>query len=121
MSCGTYIQIIQGDSYAFTSDVLLNNVEQNVAGADVSFFALANVDLGGPTEIINVNTASGQIAISGNNNSRITVTLNSDFTANIAQANVGSWFLRTETSGGEVYTLDRGRICVVPGFGPIPI
>jgi uncharacterized lipoprotein YajG len=117
---GSYLSITQGDSYSFSTTVTLDSVEQNIVGATVSLWAVANPDFEGPTVLINVNTSSG-VSISGNNNANITVTLNSDYTANIPQANVGFWFLRAETSGGQVYTLDRGRLAVVPGFAPLPL
>lgn len=116
---GQYLSIITGDSYTLTSTVSLDSVEQNIAGATVSLYAAANPDFEGPTVLINVNTNSG-ITITGNNSANILVTLNSDYTANIPQANIGYWWLRAETSGGEVYTLDRGRLCVVPGIPVIP-
>ena len=122
MSCGSYLQILQGDSYSFSSNVTVDNVAQNIAGATISFYAMAALDnTTGPQEIININSAGGQISIGGNNNSQITVSMNSDFTANITLANVGSWFLRAETTGLNVYTLDRGRLCVMPGFAPLPL
>ncbi len=117
---GEYIHIVMGDSYTFTSTIALDGVEQNIAGADISLYAVANPDFEGPTVLINVNTASGQIAISGNNNANITVTLNSAYTNNIPQANIGYWWLRANTSAGEVYTLDKGRCAIVPGLPTIP-
>jgi hypothetical protein len=118
---GEYLNIIQGDSYSFTTQVTLDGVEQNIAGADISLYAVANPDFEGPTVLINVNTNTGQIVISGNNNANIAVTLNSAYTANIPQANIGYWFLRAETSTGLVYTLDKGRCAIVPGVPELPI
>jgi len=117
---GAYLQITTGDSYSFTTTVTLDGVAQNIAGADISLWAVANPDFEAPTVLINVNTSGGQIAIGGNNNANITVTLNSAFTNNIPQANIGYWFLRAETAAGAVYTLDKGRIAVMPGLPTIP-
>lgn len=119
MSCGSYLHIVQGDSYTFNTQITVDGVEQNISGADISLYAIANPDFEGPTILINVNTDSGQIAVSGNNNSNVTITLNSAYTANIPQANIGHWFLRANVSGN-VYTLDKGRMCVVPGLPVIP-
>lgn len=120
MSCGSYLHIVTGDSYTFSTTITVDNVEQNIAGADISLYAIANPEFEGPTVLINVNTDSGQIAVSGNNNSNVTITLNSAYTANIPQANIGYWFLRANTTTGNVYTLDKGRMCVVPGLPAIP-
>jgi hypothetical protein len=118
---GSYLQIISGDSYSFSTNVAVDNVAQNVYGAEISFYALANPDLEGVEPIININSTAGYIAVSGNNNNTITVTMNSAFTNNITQANVATWFLRAELSNGSVYTLDKGRLCVMPGFAPLPL
>jgi hypothetical protein len=118
---GDYLYILQGDSYSFSSNVALDGVAQNIYGANVSFYAVANPYLEGQEVLFEANTNTGQIAISGASNNQITVSLNSSFTANIPQANVGLWFLRTTTSGGDVYTLDRGRIAVLPGEPSLPL
>jgi len=117
---GDYLHILQGDSYSFSTQVTLDGVEQNVYGADISMYAVANPDLTGELILFTANTNTGQVVISGANNANVTVSLNSAFTANIPQANVAQWFLRSNTSSGEVYTLDRGRIAVMPGFPAIP-
>lgn len=118
---GAYLQIISGDTYTFSTNIAVDGVAQNVQGSELSFYALANPELEGVEPIININSTAGYIAVSGNNNSTVTVTMNSAFTNNITQANVATWFLRAELSNGAVYTLDRGRLCVMPGFGPLPL
>lgn len=116
-----YLNIVIGDSYSFTTTVTLDGVAQNIAGADISLYAVANPDFEGPTVLINVNTVGGQIVIAGTNSANITVTMNSNYTANIPQANIGYWFLRTKTAGGLVYTLDKGRCAIVPGLPDLPL
>jgi len=115
---GDYLHIIQGDDYVFSTNVAVDNVSQNISGATVSFYAIAERILQGDDPIINVDTTSGQVTV---NNSSITVTLNSAFTNNVAQANVAHWYLRSQLANGSVYTLDKGRLCVVPGFAPLPL
>lgn len=120
MAGGEYLQIIQGDSYVFNTSVTVNGVEQNIFGSDISFFAMG-YDWGQEQILFTANTNTGQIAISGANNANIAVSFNSAFTQNIPQANVGAWFLRVATASDNVYTLDRGRICVMPGLPILPL
>lgn len=117
---GSYLHIIQGDSYQFSTNVAVDNVAQNIYGAEVSFYVLADPYFDGTTPIINVTTTSGEVTIT-NNNTGISVSLNSSYTNNVLGANVAYWFLRAELANGAVYTLDKGRACVVPGFAPLPL
>ena len=117
MSSGSYLQIIQGDSYTFTANVCVDNVAQNITGSAVYFFGVGDVwpDFDSET-IINVSTNTGGVSI---NNSNVTVTLNAAYTNALPLTNVGKWFLRTRTTGNNVYTLDRGNFCVVAGLPQI--
>lgn len=114
---GDYLQLIQGDTYSLSTNVAVDGVGSNLSGATVWFIAMYDpADTDASQTLFNVSTATGQISISGANNNVVTVNMNSSYTANIAEANVAHWALRTVTSGGAVYTLDRGRIAVVPGM-----
>lgn len=120
MSCGSYLYVIQGDSYVFSTNVTVDNVATNLFGSDLWFYAHTGQDNpNGPQILIEANTDSGQVIISGNNNSVVTVSLNSAYTQNVPQANTAAWFLRVNTASGNVYTLDRGRLAVVPGLPPL--
>lgn len=121
MANGDYIYMVQGDTFTYATNVALNGVAQNVFGAELSFYALANPEMEGATAIINVNSTAGYINVSGAGNNTVTVTLNSAFTNNVTEANVGHWFLRGELSSGAVHTFERGRIAVRPGFAPLPL
>ncbi len=110
---GDYLSFLQGDTYSYSTTVALNGVAQNVFGASLWF--LAKMDPRNDTDaeaIITATSANGEITVGGNNNSVVTMSLNSDFTANLAQANVLFWALKMQTVAGAVYTLDRGRCCV---------
>ncbi len=110
---GSYLSILQGDSYQFSTTVAIDGVAQNIAGASLWFLAKQNPEWDADADaIINASTGSGQITIGGNNNSVATVTLNSNVTANYVQANILFWALKMQTVAGAVYTLDRGRACV---------
>ena len=117
---GDYLYIIQGDSYTFSTNVAVDNVAQNIYGATVSFYVLANPQWDGDEPIINVSTTTGEVTII-NSNSGIQVSLNSSYTNNVLAANVAYWFLRSQLANGAVYTLDHGRCAVVPGFAPLPL
>lgn len=121
MANGDYLYMVQGDTFTYQTNVALNGVAQNVYGAELSFYALANPEIDGVTAIINVNSSGNYIAVSGANNTTVTVTMNSAITNNVSQANVAHWFLRGELTGGNVYTFERGRLAVVPGLGPLPL
>ena len=115
---GNYLSIIQGDTYTFSTNIAVNNVVQNIAGASLWFLAKVNRDDVDSNAIINASTGSGQIVISGNNSNVVTMTLNANTTANYTQSNVLYWALKAQTSVGANYTLDRGRCCVMlPGVG----
>lgn len=110
---GAYLEILQGDDYTFSTNVALDGVAQNIAGASLWFLAKGDPDNDGDdVAVINASTGSGQLAISGANNNVITMTLNGNFTANLAQANVLHWALKCQTALGFNYTLDRGRAAV---------
>jgi hypothetical protein len=118
MACGSYLSIIQGDDYEFSTNVTVDNVAQNVTGASISLYAITSLDWEDPEILFNANTNTAQVSI---NNATITVSMNSAFTNNIPLASVGHWFLRANTAAGKVYTLDRGRLCVVAGHPAIPL
>jgi len=101
-----------GDSYSFTTQVTVDNVVQNIAGATLWFLAKADpLNDADADAIINASTGAGTITIANNN--AITVTLNCNVTANYTESNVLFWALKMQTAAGLVYTLDRGRCCVV--------
>lgn len=109
---GDYLSILQGDSYSFTTQVTVDSVVQNIAGASLWFLAKADpLNDADADAIINASTNSGAITIANSNT--ITVTLNSNVTANYTQSNVLFWALKMQTAAGLVYTLDRGRAAVV--------
>lgn len=111
---GDYLYLIQGDSYTFTCNVAVDGVAQNIYGASLWFLAKVDPDNDNDSDaIINCSTASGQIAISGNNNSTVTISINSATTNNYTEASRLYWALRAETSTGNVYTLDQGLAAVV--------
>lgn len=118
---GAYLHIYTGDSYAFSTNIAVDGVAQNLAGANLSFFALANLDTDGSEVLFTANTNTGQLTVTGNNSNVVTANFNSAFTANIPEANVAHWFLRTTTAAGMTYTLDRGRIAVVAGLPELPL
>lgn len=110
---GDYLNIIQGDTYVFSTNVSIDGVAQNVAGATIWFMAKTpGQDLPDNQADISVSTSTGQIAISGANSNVITVTLNTAYTANLAESNVLSWALKMRSTVGNVYTLDRGQAAV---------
>jgi hypothetical protein len=110
---GDYLNIIQGDTYVFSTNVSIDGVAQNVAGATIWFMAKTpGQDLPDNQANISVSTSTGQIAISGANSNVITVTLNTAYTANLAESNVLSWALKMCSTVGNVYTLDRGQAAV---------
>ena len=111
---GAYLEILQGDDYTFSTNVSVDGVAQNVAGATIWFLAKEFPDTDANSEaVINASTTSGQIAISGSNSNVITMTLNANVTANLSQANLLFWALKCQTSANLRYTLDRGRCAVV--------
>lgn len=111
---GAYLQILQGDSYSFSTNIAVDGVAQNVYGATLWFLAKADpLNDADSDAIISANTNSGQITISGSSSNVVTVTLNSATTANYTQSNVLFWSLKAELASGLVYTLDRGRACVM--------
>ena len=110
---GAYLEILQGDSYSFSTNVLLNGASQNVQGAYLWFVAKSAPEWQTDTQAnIYCSTNTGQIAISGANNDIVTLTMNSATTANYLQGNSLWWALRAQLSNGSVYTLDRGRAAV---------
>lgn len=121
MAGGAYLSIIQGDSYVFSTNVAVDGVASNLFGSDLWFYAHTTIDSqNGEEVIIEANTDSGQVTVSGNANNIITVSLNSVTTANYPEANIAYWYLRANTASGNVYTLDRGRLCVKTGFPTVP-
>lgn len=114
---GAYLSILQGDDYAFSTNVAIDGVQQNIAGASLYFVAQADQwDTESPSVIINATSANGQITIANN---VATVTLNANVTANYAQANVFHWGLKIVTAANLKYTLDRGRGCLLLPQAPI--
>ncbi len=113
---GQYLQIIKGDDYLFTTQVNVAGVTQNLAGANVYFEGKGDNYWTCPETLFTVSTFTGEVAISGNNSENIVVSLNANFTANLNVADVGSWRLRLVNANGNVYTVDRGRLCVVHGY-----
>ena len=115
---GDYLSILQGDSYTFSTNVTVDGVAQNIAGATLWFMAKNNVDDADADAIINATTTGGQIQITGANSSVVTVTLNTAYTANLAEANGAYWALKCRTAGCAVYSLDRGRLAI---SGALPV
>ena len=107
-----------GDSYSFTTNVAVDNVSQNVYGAAIYFIGKGTTDDADSEVVVNCSTNNGQISISGSNNNVITVTMNANVTANYPETNVFHWALRCVTSGGQSYTLDRGRGCISNSIVP---
>lgn len=120
---GAYIEINPQDTYTLTSNVLLNGVAQELYLSTIWFSAAqSELDTITPTLFINLSSLTGNIAISNNGtniNSVITVTLTSALTANCNYVNYAMWSLVAKTPGGSVYTLDRGRIAVVPRYASV--
>ncbi len=114
---GQYLQIIKGDDYLFTTQVNVAGVTQNLAGANVFFEAKGDNYWTSPETLFTLSSATGGgINISGTNSENITAPMNANFTANLGLADVGSWRLRLMNANGNVYTADRGRICIVEGY-----
>jgi hypothetical protein len=114
---GSYIQILQGDDYTFSTNVAVDGVIQNIAGSSLYFLAQADqFNDGFETTIINATSANGQITIANN---VVTLTLNANVTANYPEANVFHWALKLQTAANLKYTIDRGRGCLLPA--PVPI
>jgi hypothetical protein len=109
---GDYLYILQGDSYTFSTNVAVSGVGTDLSGATIWFLAKDDPAGADSDAIINASTTSGQIGVSGANNNVVTVTLNSATTYNYAESNSLYWSLKARTSGGFVYTLDRGRAAV---------
>lgn len=118
---GAYLEINPQETYGFSSNVLLNNVAQDLYGATVWFTAFSQDDYANGTPFINLSGNSANVLISNgggsSTNSVVNVTLPSALTANLSQVNVGTWSLVAKTSQGRVYQLDGGRIAVLPPVG----
>ncbi len=114
---GSYLTVLQGDDYTFSTNVVVDSVVQNIAGASLFFLAMAEqFDTENPTTIINATSANGQITIANN---VVTLTLNANVTANYPQANLFHWALKIQTAANLKYTLDRGRGCLLLPQVPI--
>ncbi len=113
---GQYLQIIKGDDYLFQTQVTVGGVVQNLAGCNVFFEGKGDDWWTCPETLFTISTLTGEIAVTGNNSENIAVTMNASFTNNLAHADVGSWRLRLQNANGNVYTADRGRLCVVHGW-----
>lgn len=116
---GAYLEINPQEAYTFTSNVLLNNVAQELFGFTVWFTAFSKDDNANSAPIINASTINSQVSISNgtgsNVNSVVTVTLDDTFTANLPQVNVGTWVLMGNVAGRN-YKFDGGRIAVLPNY-----
>jgi hypothetical protein len=110
---GAYISIIQGDTYVFSTNINVDAVSQNIAEASLWFLAKVDPESDDDAQArINASTASGQIVISGNNSDIVTMTLNSNVTANYQLSPSLHWALKVITAGGNAYTVDRGRAAI---------
>ena len=128
---GAYLQIFPQDSYTFSSNVLLAGVPQELGAATVWFTAQATGDYGDSgsfgasgqnnAPFINLCSTIANITISNgvgiNVNSLVTISIGPELTANMSYVNTGFWSLVTKTAFGDIYTLDHGRIAVVPRVG----
>lgn len=114
MSAGAYLYIRTGDNYSFTTNVAQGGVGTNMVNANIWFQAWGDPfsNYNDYVELINVSTATGEIAVSGANNNVVTINLNGNATANYQIANVAKWALRAQLSTGGVYTLDHG-LCAI--------
>ena len=109
---GDYLFILQGDTYQFSTNVAVDGVAQNIAGATLWFMAKQEIDDADADAILNATTTSGQIQISGASSNVVTVSLNTAVTANLAESNGAYWALKARTAAGAVYSLDRGRMAI---------
>lgn len=108
---GAYLEILQGDDYSYSTNVAVDGVIQNIAGAAVQFLAKESPEWEADGQaVVNASTAGGEITISNN---VITMTLNAATTANIPQANLCFWAMKLTTALGFNYTVDRGRLTVL--------
>lgn len=124
---GAYLELYPQDTFTLTCNVLLANVAQELYLSTLWFVAQADSfdpASGGAAPFINVNSAiaggAANITISnggGTVNSVATVSLASNYTANLPTVNSALWSLVARTQLGKVYTLDRGRIAVVSRVG----
>jgi hypothetical protein len=116
---GAYLEIDPQEAYTFTSNVLLNNAAQELYGYTVWFTAFNREDFSNGSPFLNASTATGQVTIANGSgstvNSVVTVTLASNYTANLPQVNVGTWVLMGNVAGRN-YKFDGGRIAVLPNF-----
>lgn len=111
---GCYLQVIQGDTYQFQTNVALDGSPVDLGTATLWFLAKSSLEFDESDDvIINASTSNGMVTVSGNSNSTVTVTLEANFTANLEGAPLAFWALKCQTLAGNVYTLDRGRIAVV--------
>ncbi len=117
---GAYLEIDPQETYTFTSNVLLNNVAQELYGITCWFAAFNREDYANSSPFINVSTTSGEVTISNgtssNINSVVSVTLSHALTSALSQVNVGAWVLMGNVAG-RFYKFDGGRIAVLPSLG----
>lgn len=112
MMSGAYLYILAGESYQFQANVTLGNNAVDL-GASYLWIVAQQEPIDGMQNnvIFNINSDTGEISLS-ENNSRVTVNMNADLTANLLQSNAARWELRCRTANNQVYSLDRGSLAV---------
>lgn len=110
---GSYLHVFAGETYSFTSSVTLDNAAASLAGATVVFLAKRDPwHEDDAAAIINASTAAGTISISGDNSNVVTISVAANVTLGMDEHPLLYWALSARTSENNVYTLDRGRMCI---------
>lgn len=114
---GAYLNIIKGDTYVYRTNIAVDGTASNLDGCDLWFLAKINPDDSDSDAIINASTDDNRISVTNaansNTNSIVSITLNAAYTSNLTASNSLFWGLRTRTPTSKVFTLDRGRACIV--------
>lgn len=124
---GAYIEIYPQDTFSYTTNVTLSNVAQELGGSTIWFTSFqTGFDNANTAPLFNINSVNGSNTVANigvsngvgiSTNSIVTINLSSTFTNSLSLVNSASWTLVCKTSGGSIYTLDRGRLAVVNAPG----
>ncbi len=123
---GAYLEITQQQTFSYTANITLNGAGVELYQSVLWFTAATDTngyDGSNLSPFINlVSTSGSNITISNagtNINSVVNITLTAPLTANLAVVNSAFWQLVTKTTANAIYSLDHGRIAVLPRLGMI--
>lgn len=104
---GAYLEIAIGETYTFTSNVLLDGAPVDLTGTSLYFLAKEDPENDTDADAI-INATSFSVT-----NSVVTLTMANTLTGALDPYPLLFWQLKAVTSGGNVYGLDQGRLAVV--------